>query len=194
MIEPAVAVRRRALTVVLAVSAALAVARTADAAATPGPPPVLDTLHTSPSGAFSIRTPAGWAVEGGGDQPETLNAAGSGLRVRIVYRSGEHGFDSLHGACMLERLSPPENVSPEVRYEYDFVGGSFGERRALDSAFVVKYDSPVFGYKQWRQRNLTVVGMGSSICAISFAPLPLWKKSHEVRDLLDAVLGSVSVR
>jgi hypothetical protein len=187
MIEPAVAVRRLPLIVALLAAGAPA----ADAS---GFPPVLDTLHTSPSGAFSFRTPRGWTIAERAAEPETVDAAGSGVRVRIVYRAGEHGFDSLHGTCMLERLSAPENVSPEIKYEYDFMGGAFGDRRALDSAFLVKYDTPVFGYKQWRQRNLTVVGAGSSLCAISFAPVPVWKKSRETRELLDAVLGSVNVK
>jgi hypothetical protein len=185
MIEPAVALRRLPLIVVLLAAGAPAASAF---------PPVLDTLHTSPTGAFSFRTPKGWTIAERAAEPETVDAAGSGVRVRIVYRAGEHGFDSLHGTCMLERLAPPENVSPEIKYEYDFMGGAFGDRRALDSAFVVKYDQPVFGHKHWRQRNLTVVGGGSSLCAISFAPVPVWKKSRETRELLDAVLGSVIVK
>ena len=178
------------ISIVAAASIAVAVfaARPAQA------PPVLDVWQRSPSGAFAFRTPAGWTVQSRAEQPETMEAAGDGLRVRIIHRTGEHGFDSLHGACMLERLAPPEDVSPEIKYEYDYVGGAFGERRALDSAFVVKYDKAVHGHKQWRQRNLTVVGAGASLCAISYAPVPVFKRSREARDLLDAILASVTVR
>ena len=42
-----------------------------------------------------------------------------------------------------------------------------GDRRALDSAFVVTYDKPIRASAQWRQRNLTVVGDGQSLCAIT---------------------------
>ena len=47
----------------------------------------------------------------------------------------------------------------------------------LDSAFVVRYDAPVEGSAAWRQRNLTIVGGGESLCVIGYAPLPAWKKS-----------------
>ena len=50
---------------------------------------------------------------------------------------------------------PDGHVHPQVDYEYDFVGGAVGERRALDSAFVVHYDEPVEGQRDWRQRNVT---------------------------------------
>ena len=193
MIEPAVASRRIALTVLAALVAAGA---PVPAAAGRKPPTsfILDTEHASPSGAFRFRTPAGWTVESRATEPETVEAAGDGVRVRFIHRSGEHGYDSLHGSCMLERLAPASDISPVVRYEYDFVGASFGDRRALDSAFVVRYDAPVDGHKEWRQRNVTIVGAGSSLCAISYAPAPRWKKSPETRALLDGVLGSVTVR
>ena len=195
MIEPVVAVRRIALPAVLAAFAAAGAAVPSSAAKRPPEPPALETEHISPSGAFTFRTPAGWVVESRAEQPETVNAAGSGLRVRFVHRSGEHGYDSLHGTCMLERLAPPSEISPVVKYEYDYIGGEIGDdRRALDSAFVVRYDSPVDGHKEWRQRNVTVVGGGHSLCAISYAPTPLWKKSKETRALLDAILSSVILR
>ena len=47
---------------------------------------------------------------------------------------------------MLVRLAGPMDTFPQVDYEYDFVGGEVGERRALDSAFVVHYDEPVEGH------------------------------------------------
>ena len=124
-----------------------------------------------------------------------LNVVGDGVVVRFIYRDGENnGYDSLHGVCMLERLAPAMEMQPVVEYEYDYVGGLIGNRRALDSAFVVSYDNPILGATQWRQRNVTIVGDGVSLCAITFAPLPLWKKSAPTRVLLDAVLGSVTFR
>jgi hypothetical protein len=164
------------------------------AAAKRTPPPPLPTLHRHASGGFAFRTPEGWKVESTPENPDTLNASGDGVAVRFVYREGESGYDSLHGACMLERLAGAMDMDPVVQYEYDFVGGVIGDRRALDSAFVVTYDKPILGQRQWRQRNVTIVGNGSSLCAITYAPLPVWKKSAPTRALLDAVLGSVTFR
>ncbi len=194
MIEPVVAVRRIALPTVMAAFAAAGAAVPSPAAGRVPDPPALGTEHISPSGAFTFRTPAGWVVETSAEQPETMNVAGSGVRVRFVHREGEHGYDSLHGACMLERLAPPIETSPVIKYEYDYLDAAIGDRRVLDSAFVIRYDSPVHGHKEWRQRNLTVVGGGHSLCAVSYAPAPLWKKSKETRALLDAVLSSVTFR
>jgi hypothetical protein len=196
MIEPLAAVRRIALPSMLAAFAAAGVVVPAAAATRVPEPPVLAAQHTSPSGAFTFRTPANWVVKSNAEQPETVNAeAESGLRVRFVYRSGEHGYDSLHGACMLERLAPPSETSPVIKYEYDYIGGEIGnDRRALDSAFLIRYDSPVHGHKEWRQRNVTVVGGGHSLCAISYAPKSLWKKGNETQALLDAILSSVNLR
>jgi hypothetical protein len=163
-------------------------------AAKRAPPPPLPTLHRHPSGAFAFRTPEAWKVESTPENPDTLNAAGDGVVVRFVYREGESGYDSLHGACMLERLAGAMEMEPVVQYEYDYVGGVIGDRRALDSAFVVTYDKPILGQRQWRQRNVTIVGNGLSLCAISYAPASLWKKSAPTRALLDAVLGSVTFR
>lgn len=158
------------------------------------PPPPLPAEHRHPSGGFAFRTPEAWKVDTARESPETLNASGDGVFVRFVYRDGETGYDSLHGICMLERLAPAMDMFPVVQYEYDYVGGVVGERRALDSAFVVSYDRPILGQRQWRQRNVTIVGNGASLCAITYAPLPLWKKSPPTRALLDAVLGSVTFR
>ena len=192
MIEPVVAVRRIALPAVLAAFAAAGGAVPSSAAKPAPEPPALEMEHKSPSGAFTFRTPAGWVVESRADQPETVNAAGSGVRVRFVHRVGEHGYDSLHGACMLEKLAPPSETSPQVSYEYDYIGGDVGgDRRALDSAFVVRYDNAIDGHREWRQRNVTVVGGGHSLCAISYAPA---RKAKETRALLDAVLSSVTLK
>ena len=160
----------------------------------PEPPPALNVEHQHPSGAFLFRTPEGWKVQPLAAKPEAIEAWGGDLGVRFLYRPGESGFDSLHADCMLERLAGAMDMDPVVRYEYDFVGGVIGDRRALDSAFVVTYDKPILGQRQWRQRNVTIVGNGSSLCAITYAPLPLWKKSAPTRALLDAVLASVTFR
>jgi hypothetical protein len=120
-----------------------------------------------------------------------VETGGGGVLVRFIYRDGENGYDSLHVDCMLERLAPEMEQEPRIRYEYDFVSGVVGERRILDSAFEVKYLKPIGGYADWRQRNVTIVGAGQSICAISYAPVPMWKKSKAVRALLDAVLASL---
>jgi hypothetical protein len=196
MIEAVAVTRRITLPVVLAALAAAGVAvPSAVAGPQPPPPPPLEAEHQSPSGAFTFRTPAGWTVENTAREPETINANGGGLRVRFVHLAGDYGYDSLHGACMLERLAPPDQTSPVIKYEYDFIGGPVGEdRRALDSAFTVRYDKAIDGHKEWRQRNVTVVGGGHSLCAVSYAPAPMWKKSKEARALLDAVLGSVTFR
>ena len=72
---------------------------------------------------------------------------------------------------MLERLAGAMEQEPSVQYEYDFVGGAMGDRRALDSAFVVTYDKPDRrAQRQWRQRSVTIVGNGTSLCAVAYAP------------------------
>jgi hypothetical protein len=158
------------------------------------PPPPLPTPHQLPSGGFAFRTPEAWKVVSTPENPDTLNAAGDGVAVRFVYHEGETGYDSFHGACMLERLAGAMEMEPVVQYEYDFVGGVIGDRRALDSAFVVTYDKPIQGERQWRQRSVSIVGNGTSLCAVTYAPATLWKKSAPTRALLDAVLASVTFR
>ena len=158
------------------------------------PAPPLPREHGHPSGALTFRTPDSWTVATPPAAPETVTAAGDGLMARFVARQGESGYDSLHGACMLERLAGPMATAPGVKYEYDFVGGLVANRRALDSVFVVRYDEPVLGHRDWRQRNVTVVGGGYSVCVVLYAPAMVWKKSAESRALLDAVLASVQLR
>jgi len=158
------------------------------------PAPVLDSEHEHPSGAFTFRTPASWTVRPRASNPDVLEAVGDDVLVRFLFRWGEIGYDGLHVDCMLERLAPPMDIQPRVEYEYDFLSGGFGPMRALDSAFTVTYDSPIRGQRQWRQRNLTLVGAGESLCVISYAPLPLWKKDKKLRALLDAVVRSVSLK
>lgn len=156
----------------------------------PSSPP-LDSEHSNASKTLTFRTPAGWVVQSGSGQPEVTEARGDGLIVRILRREGELGLDGLHVECMLVRLAAAMDTFPQVDYEYDFVGGAFGERRALDSAFVVHYDDPVEGHRDWRQRNLTVVGEGESVCVVAYVPLPVWKKSKPARNLLTSILESI---
>lgn len=164
------------------------------ASASEPPPPSLALDHAHRSGRWTFRTPEGWTVATPPGRPEVTEAKGDGLVVRFVHYEGEQGFDSLHVTCMLERLAPENAAAPQVKYEYDFLGGPVGDRRALDSAFVVRYDAAIGGHREWRQRNLTVVGGGMSLCAITYAPASAWKKSPPTRALLDAVLGSVRFR
>jgi len=155
--------------------------------------PTLPAEHVHPSGAFSFRTPAGWTSKMLQDKSDVLEASGDGLLVRFYFRPQEIGLDSLHVMCMDMRLLGPMETSPQVKYEHDFVGGALGERKLLDSAFEVRYDREVNGASDWRQRNVTIVGLGTSLCASSHAPRARWKKS-ETRALLDAVLASVRFR
>jgi hypothetical protein len=155
------------------------------------PAPELPSEHANASKTLTFRTPAGWVVEAGSGMPELTEARGDGLILRILRREGELGLDSLHVECMLVRLAPPMDTFPQVDYEYDFVGGAVAERKALDSAFVVHYDQPIDGHRDWRQRNLTVIGGGESVCIVAYAPLPVWKKSKSARNLLTAVVESV---
>jgi hypothetical protein len=158
------------------------------------PPPALTREHRHPSGAFAFKTPETWTVETAKDDPDALVASGDRMIVRFVHRDGESGLDSLHGACMIERLAPQMEVQPNVQYEYDYVGGVVLEQKALDSAFVVKYDKPIQGETTWRQRNVTLVGRGHSVCVVTNAPLSVWKKSGPTRRLADAVMGSLTLR
>lgn len=159
------------------------------------PPPVdLPSVHTNDSKTVRFRTPASWQVATRPGQPEVTEARGDGLIVRVLHRDAELGLDSLHVECMLVRLAPEAQTSLDVNYEYDFVGGEMGERRVLDSAFVVHYDEPIDGSRDWRQRNVSLVGGGESVCAIGYSPAAAWKKSKVTRNLLNAVLASVEFR
>ena len=164
----------------------------ASAARKPPPPPPLPLEHTHASGAFTFRTPEGWILTPG-HRPEILDVWSGELGVRFLFREEESGFDTLHETCKLERLADAMDTFPQVKYEYEYVGGPFGDRRALDSAFAVTYDKPVKGHRVWRQRTLTVVGAGQSLCAMSYAPASAWK-SAMTRATLDAVLASVTFR
>jgi len=157
----------------------------------PPPPPSLPSEHWNESRTVGLRTPAEWTVRLESGPPEVLETRGDGLIVRVLRREGEIGLDSLHAECMLVRLAGAMDTFPQVDYEYDYVGGELGTRRALDSVFIVHYDDPVEGHRDWRQRNLTVVGEGESVCVIAYAPLLLWKKSKPARILLTSVVESI---
>ncbi len=159
------------------------------------PPRVeLPLEHRHPSGAFTWRTPAGWEVRPGARPDDLeLRAAGAALGARIVffYEARELGYDSLHVSCMEARLAGPMQTE-RVTYEYDFLSAEIGPRRLLDSALRVRYDAPVDGEREWRQRNLTIAGPEQSLCVIAHVPLRLWKKSAQVRALVDAVVQSLA--
>jgi hypothetical protein len=181
---------RRALVVALAVASS-APAGAGDKVLAPAE---LPAVHMNASSTIRFHTPADWTVKSVPGQPEITEARGGGLLLRILRRDGELGLDSLHVDCMLSRLAPETQSDPRVEYEYDFVSEGAGDRRVLDSAFVVHYDAPIAGSRDWRQRNLTIVGGGESLCVIGFAPLPAWKKSKPLRRLLDAVIASVEFK
>lgn len=157
-------------------------------------PPALASQHQNSDGAFRFRTPASWTVETRGDSPDVVEARGEGVVVRFVHRNREAGYDGAHADCMLERLAEAMEMEPQVKYEYDFLSQEVGSRRLLDSAFAVRYDTPVLGHRDWRQRNLTIVGEGQSLCVITYCPLDVWKKSPDARALLDGVVRSVELR
>jgi len=159
-----------------------------------GSVPPLTDLQVSASQTVRFRTPAGWTVKKGSGMPEVTEARGSGLILRIVWRKGEVGLDTLHVDCMLVRLAPENLSEPQVDYEYDFISGPLGKRSALDSAFVVHFDEPIDGSRVWRQRNVSVVGEGESVCIIGYGPMPAAKKSTPLCKLLDAVMASVEFR
>jgi len=157
------------------------------------PVPALTRRHTHPSGVFSFMTPEGWTEGQVSGRTDLFESVGDGHIVRFLYASGDVGYDSLHVTCMLERLAPEQDASPHLRYEYDFLSGVVGDYRILDSAFEITYDAPVGGQREWRQRNVSLVGKGHSVCVILHAPLKLWKKSKAARELQEAVLRSVTL-
>jgi hypothetical protein len=160
----------------------------------PAEPAPLTQDHNHPSGAFTFRTPDGWTMRPSRVKPEVVDVGAGELMIRFLYRPGEIGYDSLHGDCMVERLAPPMETAPQVEYEYDHVGGVIADRRALDSAFQVTYDNPIQGHRTWRQRNVTIVGAGHSLCVITYVPAAVWRKSRAVRSTMDSILGSVTFR
>ena len=147
-----------------------------------------------PSGAFTYRVPPAWTVEPSPVEAAVIELSGDGLRARMLFKKQEMGFDGLHSLCMLERLAGPMAIDPRVQYEYDFLSGEAAGRRFLDSAFFVGYDPPIQGHRVWRQRTLTVVGEGQSLCVNTFAPAELWRKSKQVRETLEAIVSSITFK
>jgi hypothetical protein len=152
--------------------------------------PALTLEHRHPSGAFNFKTPEGWTV--GAATADAFEAWSGELGVRFLYHQGESGLDSLHATCILEGLAPLGASEPQLKYEYEYVGGVLGNRRVLDSAHSMRYDDAVRGQRDWRQRTVTVVGAGESVCVMSYAPVAAWKKQPETRALLEAVMGSLT--
>jgi len=159
----------------------------------PVPEPLVQA-HAYPTGAFTFRTPAGWKDVALTGNPDAIQVTDGTSIVRFVYHAQEAGYDSLHAACMLERLAGPMETSPAVSYEYDFVSWMVQDRRVLDSAFVVTYDQPVLGSAAWRQRNLTLVGGGESLCVITYVPMKAWKGSAVLRATIEEVVKSVTFK
>jgi hypothetical protein len=156
------------------------------------PPPPLTDEHRNPSGHVTFLTPSDWNVTV--KDGSRVDAWGPDVGLRLVERQGEQGLDSFHVDCMMERLAPPMETEPQVAYEYDFIGGQVNGHRALDSAFAVAYDKEIRGHRQWRQRNVSLVGEGRSLCVVVYAPSAHWKKSRASRALVDAVLASVTIK
>ncbi len=161
------------------------------AEAVAAPPLGPEQVHSS--GAFAYRLPEGWHPRDTG-RPEVLEAWGRELGVRFFYQRGESGFDSLHVACMLEQMAPAMETEPRIAYEYDHLGGMVGGHQVLDSAFLLRFDKPLRGHQEWRQRTVTIVGGGTSLCIMTYAPAKVWKKSKEARAALDAVVTSVVLK
>jgi hypothetical protein len=180
--------RRLGLLMVVVLSPSLE-ARAADA-----PPAALSQEIAHPSGAFTFRVPAGWATGPAPTNPKLFQANGDGLVVRFYFEPQEVGHDALHTLCMLERLAGEAETDPRVAYEYDFLSGVVAEREVIDSAFVVKYNAKILGSLEWRQRNVTLVGKGQSLCVMTYAPAQTWKKSKAVRTVLDGIVGSLVFR
>ncbi len=156
------------------------------------PPPQLTDEHRNPSGHVTFLTPSDWNVSV--KDGSRIDAWGADVGLRLVERQGEQGLDSFHVDCMMERLAPPMETHPQVAYEYDFIGGEVNGHRALDSAFAVEYDKEIRGHRLWRQRNVSLVGNGRSLCVVVYAPAAQWKKSKASRALVDAVLASVTIQ
>jgi hypothetical protein len=153
--------------------------------------PALTSVFAHPSGAFRVRTPAGWMAGKVTERPEIWQLTGDEIVIRFFYRNDDAGFDGLHISCMNEHLLNAMEVSPKIKYEHDFLQGNRWGRRVLDSAFIVQYDRPVLGHREWRQHNVTIVGNGQSLCVVSHCPLVVWKRSKPARVLSGDILDSL---
>ena len=117
-----------------------------------------------------------------------IEAGAGDLSVRFIWQKSEFGTDVAHTDCMTEQPVAGLPGVPRVSFEYDFMGGVVGDRRLLDSASHLDYEAPVKGHRSWRQRAVTIVGGGETLCAVSFAPRSAKK---EARRLLDAILADL---
>lgn len=54
-----------------------------------------------------------------------------------------------------------------------------------------EYDAPIDGEKKWRQHNLTLVNDNESVCVVTYAPVPVWKKNKAARKLLTSIVESL---
>jgi hypothetical protein len=153
--------------------------------------PELTLEHKHPSGSFSFRTPEGWKVQPSVN--DELEAWGGELGVRFRFKLGEDGLDALHADCIDEGLAPLSQADPGRRFDYEYVGGIFADRRVLDTAHSMRYDTAVHGVRDWHQRTLTLVGAGQSMCIIAYAPSAAWKgKKSAAKATLNAVMSSVT--
>jgi hypothetical protein len=155
--------------------------------------PPLTLEHVAPGGAFTFKTPQGWTFAPSNARRDLLVASGDGVMIWFLPHRSSAGSDGLHISCMAERLAPPMAVNPQIVYEYDFAEGETNDLRLLDSAFYVRYDRPIAGALEWRQRNVTLLGKERSLCVIVNVPTLVWKKSKGVRKLIDAVVKNVSL-
>jgi hypothetical protein len=153
--------------------------------------PALAVEHVAPGGAFMFKAPQGWTFAPSSARRDLLVASGDSVIIWFLPHRSIAGTDGLHISCMAERMAPPMAVSPEVVYEYDFGEGETADLRLLDSAFYVRYDRPIAGVFEWRQRNVTFIGKESSLCVIVNVPTVVWKKSKGARKLIDAVVKSI---
>ncbi|MCU0241513.1 MAG: hypothetical protein MUF51_03715 [Vicinamibacteria bacterium] len=161
---------------------------------TAAPPPIAAPLtreHEHPSRSFAFKTPEGWSVTPLKGRPASLEVLGKDVRIWLHYQRGDQGLDATHVNCMAERMASAMSVSADVRFEYDFLSGAYDDFRILDSAFTTTYDRPIDGQQKWRQRNLTMVGGGHTLCVIVFTPLPVWKKDKQLRATVDEVIRSL---
>jgi hypothetical protein len=114
--------------------------------------------------------------------------------VWFLHYRAEVGLESLHVSCLSEHLAGPMEAGPTGYSEYDFVGRPYAGGISLDSAREIVYDVPLQGHTRWRQRNVTVVGGGASLCIIVHCPIKVWKKSKTIRRQLDGIVDSVTFR
>ena len=154
------------------------------------------TLHQLPSGGFAFRTPEAWKVVSTPESPDTLNAArrrrGRALRSTT---EGETGYDSFHGACMLERLAGAMEMDPSRPVRIRLRGRSDrrppGPRLRLRGH--LRQADPGRAPMAPAQRDASWA-TERRCASITYAPATLWKKSAPTRALLDAVLASVTFR